>query len=176
MLVSAFVLAFAAAASKPVVIEPPAFKAYKSACLDTQADPAAVRALAGAKGWSALTAEEKDAIQPGNPDAVEGWGIGSGTNRMRVSISSGALKGLDAGSSQTTCTLTAAQSDDDGMIKAYSQQLKRNPGDTSNDGGVRTAVWSVMAGGGRAMHYYFGGANGAERTSTLSVTVLRKTN
>jgi hypothetical protein len=175
MLVSAFALAFATAASQPVS-EPSAFKTYKAACLETQANPAAIRAMAGAKGWAALTPAEKDAIQPGNPDAVEGWGIGSGANRMRVSISSGALKGLDAGSMQTTCTLTAPQADDETMIKAYSQQLKRNPGDSSNDGGTRTAVWSVMAAGGRAMHYYFGGANGAERTSTLSVTVLRKAN
>jgi hypothetical protein len=175
MLVTAYLVAMASASAAPVS-EPSAFQAYKSACLQTQADPAAVRAMASAKGWSVLTAAEKDAIQPGNPDAVEGWGIGTGANRMRVSISSSALKGLDAGSSQTTCTLTAAQSDDEAMIKAYSQQLKRNPGDSSTDGGTRTAVWSVLANGGRAMHYYFGGANGAERTSTLSVTVLRKAN
>lgn len=173
MLISGFVLAFATAASASV-IEPPAFQAYKAACLETQADPAAIRALAGARGWAALTAEEKEAIQPGNPVGVEGWGIGQGANRMRVSISAGALKGLDAGGTQTTCTLTATQADDEAMIKAYSQQLKRKPGDNSSDGGTRTAVWSVMGAGGRAMHYYFGGANGADRTSTLSVTVLRK--
>lgn len=173
MFASAYLLALATAASAPVA-EPAAFKTYKAACLETQADPAAIRALASARGWSALTAAEKDAIQPGNPDAVEGWGIGQGANRMRVSISAGALKGLDAGGTQATCTLTASQSDDEAMISAYSQQLKRKPGDSSNDGGTRTAVWSVMAAGGRAMHYYFGGANGAERTSTLSVTVLRK--
>ena len=174
MLVSAYVLALATAAASKPVVEPSAFQAYKSACLETQADPAAIRALAGARGWNALTQAEKEAIQPGNPDAVEGWGIGAGASRMRVSISSGALKGLDAGGSQTTCTLTAPQADDDAMIKAYSQQLKRNPGDNANDGGTRTAVWSVMGAGGRAMHYYFGGANGSERTSTLSVTVLTK--
>jgi hypothetical protein len=171
----AVLLAFATAAAGPVA-EPAAFKTYRTACLDTQADPSAIRALAGSQGWSALTAAEKEAIQPGNPDGVEGWGIGGGANRMRVSISSGALKGLDAGGSQTTCTLTAAQADDEAMIKAYSQQLKRGPGDSANDGGTRTAVWSVMAAGQRAMHYYFGGTNGAERTSTLSVTVLRKPN
>jgi hypothetical protein len=173
MFVPSLVLVFATAASAPVA-EPPAFQTYKTACLETQADPSAIRALASSKGWGALTVAEKEAIQPGNPDAVEGWGIGQGANRMRVSISAGALKGLDAGGTQSTCTLTAAQGDDEAMIKAYSQQLKRKPGDSANDGGTRTAVWSVMAAGGRAMHYYFGGANGADRTSTLSVTVLRK--
>lgn len=173
MLITSFALALATAASAPVT-EPSAFQAYKSACLETQADPSAVRALAGSRGWAALTADEKEAIQPGNPNGVEGWGIGQGANRMRVSISAGALKGLDAGGSQATCTLTAPQADDEAMIKAYSNQLKRKPGDNSTDGGTRTAVWSVMGASGRAMHYYFGGANGAMRTSTLSVTVLRK--
>lgn len=173
MLISSLALAFATAASAPVA-EPTAFQTYKTACLDTQANPAAIRALAGTRNWSALTPAEKEAIQPGNPDAVEGWGIGQGANRMRVSISAGALKGLDAGGTQATCTLTAPQADDEAMIKAYSNQLKRKPGDNATDGGTRTAVWSVVGSTSRAMHYYFGGTNGAERTSTLSVTVLTK--
>jgi hypothetical protein len=173
MFVLSSVLALAAAASAPVA-EPAAFQAYKTACLETQANPAAVRTLAASKGWGPLTAAEKDAVQPGNPDGVEGWGIGQGDSRLRVSISSGALKGLDAGSTQSTCTLTGPQGDDEQFIKAYSNRLKRNPGDSSNDGGTRTAVWSVSAAGSRALHYYFGGANGASRTSTLSITVLKK--
>jgi hypothetical protein len=167
------VIALAAAASAS---EPASFQAYRSACLETQASPAAVRALAASKGWGPLTVAEKEAVAPGNPDGVEGWGIGQGDGRLRVSISSGALKGLDAGSTQTTCTLTGPQGDDEQFIKAYSRQLKRNPGDSSNDGGTRTAVWSVSAANSRALHYYFGGANGASRTSTLSVTVLSKSN
>lgn len=171
MLLTSIVLAFATSASSA---DPAAFQAYKAACLDTQADLTAIRAMAGARGWGPLSNDEKEAIQPGNPAGVEGWGMGQGATRMRVSISSGALKGLDAGGTQTTCTLTAAQADDEAMIRAYSNQLKRKPGDNSTDAGTRTAVWSVMGAGGRAMHYYFGGTNGAERTSMLSVTVLRR--
>lgn len=171
MFVTSIVLALATAASASA---PPAFSAYRQACLETQADPAAVRALAAAQSWGPLTLDEKEAIQPGNPDGVEGWGVGQGPSRYRVSISAGAMKGgMDSGT-QATCTLTAAQGDDDAYVAAYSQQLKRKPGDTANDGGVRTAVWGVYAPGVRAMHYYFGGTNGATRTSTLSVTVMKQ--
>jgi hypothetical protein len=170
----ALAIAAAAAASAPAPV-PPAFAAYKAACLDTQADPATVRALAVAQKWGPLSAEDKDAIAPGNADNVEGWSIGHGAGRLRVSITSGALKGGLEQGLQSTCTLSAAHGDDEAFVRAYSEQLKRKPGDSSSDGGIRTAVWSVYAGEARAMHYYFGGADpGAVKSSTLSVTVLKK--
>ncbi|HAH10559.1 MAG TPA: hypothetical protein DCL54_13400 [Alphaproteobacteria bacterium] len=167
----ALVLAQATAASAT-----PSFSAYKTACLDTQADPAAIRAAASAAKWQALTQEEKEAIAPGNPDGVEGWAIAQGAGRLQVSIVSGALKGGLASGAQSTCTLTAPQGDDEALIKAYSTHLKRNPSENANDAGLRTAVWSVSAQNARAMHYYFGGAGAAANSSTFSITIIRQQN
>ena len=173
MFFSMLLIAAATAAAAPVPV-PNAFATYRQACLETQADPSTVRALAASRSWSPLTPAEKDQIAPGNPDAVEGWGLGQGAERMRVSITHTTLKGGVEQGNQTSCTLSSNQGNDDAFIKAYSQHLKRNPGDNSNDGGTHTVVWSVFASGGRAMHYYFSGADGAGLTSTLSVTVLKK--
>jgi hypothetical protein len=150
------------------------FDLYKSACLETAAQPDQVRALASAQHWGALSAEERDRIAPGNAEAVEGWAVSRSGARLLVSVTSAQLRGGVATGDRSSCTVSGAQGEDAKLIKAYSEYLKRKPAEDSSDGGARTTVWSIHAGGSTAMHYYFGSAPGAKSGGVYSVSVLKK--
>jgi hypothetical protein len=152
-----------------------AFDVYRSACLDTNIDLAAIRAAAASQKWGALTEAERDTLAPGNGARVEGWAIAKDGGRYLVSIAAntaGGGAGDRAGSAVVSCSMLTPKADEAAAAKAYGAYLKRQPGSTEKVDGIATYTWSTQDASSLTLHYLVAG--GTLPGLSLSVSSIRK--
>jgi hypothetical protein len=150
------------------------FDVYRSACLDTGADGAKVRALAASQKWEKLSEAERDRLAPGS-NALEGWAIVKDNARYLVSISGGTATGMAgdrSGSTVTSCSMLTPKADQKAAAKAYGDFLKRAVGTEETVEGTTTYTWSVQDSSNLSYHYLVAGP--ALTGLSLSVSSIRK--
>ena len=169
------VLAFGIALVTTASAHAAPFDVYRSACLDTNVDLAAIRAAAAAQKWSALTDAERDTLAPGNGARVEGWAIAKDGGRYLVSIAAstaGGGAGDRAGAAVVSCSMLTPKADEVAAAKAYGAYLKRQPGSTEKVDGIATYTWSTQDASTLTLHYLVAG--GTLPGLSLSVSSIRK--
>lgn len=148
------------------------FDVYRSACLDTRADPVKIRALAAAQKWDKLSEAERDQLAPGSTN-LEGWAVPKDGVRYLVSISGGtatSMAGDRSGSNVVSCSVLAGKSDEKAAAKSYGDFLKRPPSTTETVEGTTTYTWSIQDASNLTLHYLVGGPS----MLSLSVSSIRK--